>query len=374
MKVDLVNLKRQHEEIKTEVEKAIAKVIENTSFILGEDVTLFEKEFAAYCGTKYAIGVDNGTSALELSLLALNVGRGDKVLVPAFTFIATATAVCYTGATPVFVDVEEGTGNINAGLIEAYLKKDKTIKAILPVHIYGNASNMDEILKIAGKYNVKVVEDACQAHGTLYKNTAGSWVKAGSMGETGCFSFYPAKNLGAYGDGGMVTTNNEELYKKIRLLRDCGRSEKYLHNIIGFTKRLDTIQAAVLRIKLKQLDKYNENRRNNVKMYKDAIKAPEVSYLSNESYSVPIYHQFIIKVSNRDGLMQHLSKNEIGAGIHYPIPLHLQPAFNFLGYKKGDLPVSEKLAENVLSLPNFPELKKEEILFIAENINTFYKK
>ncbi|MBU0951924.1 MAG: DegT/DnrJ/EryC1/StrS family aminotransferase [Elusimicrobia bacterium] len=374
MKINLIDLKKQHKPIRTQINRAIKKVIDTTSFILGEDVALFEKEYAQYCGTQYAVGVDNGTSALELSLIALGIGKGDKVIVPAFTFIATATSVYYTGAQPVFVDVEEDTCNLDINKTEELIKKDSSIKAIIPVHLYGQACRMDEILALAKKYNLKIVEDACQASGALYKSSDGTLKKAGSMGDTGCFSFYPAKNLGACGDGGIVTTNNKDLYTKIRFLRDCGRTEKYLHEMIGFTKRLDTIQAAILRIKLKKLDKWNEKRRNKVKLYCRLLKNSGVTALAVSDFATPIYHQFVIKSENRDSLRDFLTKQEIGTGVHYPIPLHLQPAFKFLGYKEGDFPVSEKLSKIVLSLPIYAELKQREIEFIAQQIHAFNKK
>jgi len=374
MKIDLINLKKQHKPIRSEINKAIKKVIDTTAFILGEDVKLFESEFAKYCGTEYAIGVDSGTSALELSLLALGIGKGDKVIVPSFTFIATATAVHYTGAVPVFVDVEEGTGNIDTAKTEELLKKDTAIKAIIPVHLYGQTCKMDEILALAKKYNLKVVEDACQASGATYKTASGAQKMAGCMGDTGCFSFYPAKNLGACGDGGMIITNNKELNTKLRYLRDCGRTEKYLHEVIGFTKRLDTIQAAILRIKLRKLDKWNDKRRNKVALYRRLLKGSGVETLEVSGFAAPIYHQFVIKSENRDGLRDFLAKQEIATGVHYPIPVHLQPAFKFLGYKEGDLPVSEKLSKIVLSLPIYPELKQKEIGFIAAQIKAFNNK
>ena len=373
MKIDQINLKKQHKPIRTEINKAIKKVIDNTSFILGEDVTLFEKEYAQYCGTEYAVGIDNGTSALELSIIALGIGKGDKVIVPAFTFIATATAVHFTGAQPVFVDVEEETCNIDISKTEELIKNDKSIKAIMPVHLYGQCCKMDELLALAKKYNLKIVEDACQASGALYKSSDGKTKMAGSMGDTGCFSFYPAKNLGACGDGGMVITNNKELYTKIRFLRDCGRTDKYLHEIIGFTKRLDTIQAAILRIKLRKLDKWNEKRRNKAKLYCRLLKNSGVTALKVSDFATPIYHQFVIKSEKRDALRDHLTKQEIGTGVHYPIPLHLQPAFKFLGYKEGDFPISEKLSKIVLSLPMFAELSQREIEFVAQQVHSFNK-
>jgi dTDP-4-amino-4,6-dideoxygalactose transaminase len=379
MKIPLVDLKRQYETIKDEIDNAIKNAILRSDFIFGKDLELFEKEFADYCGTKYAIGVDSGTGALELSLLALGIGPGDEVILPTFTFYSTASSVCYTGAKPVFVDVEETTGNIDINKLKEFIsnyKNKSKIKVIIPVHIFGQTVNMDEILDIAQKYNLKVIEDACQSHGAIYKfesqNSKFKIAKAGSMGNIGCFSFYPAKNLGAYGDGGIIVTNDPEIDKKVRLLRDYGRTGKYIHSSIGYNKRLDTLQAAILRVKLKKLDYWNQLRRNNAKIYTELLKDSEIKPLEIKTYSEPIYHMFVVKVKDRDKLFEYLNNEGIGTGIHYPIPLHLQPAFKFLKYSKGDLPVSEKLSEEVISLPMYPELSRDEIEIVVNKILKFY--
>lgn len=374
MEISLVDLKKQYKTIKSDIDKAIKRVITSSDFILGKELELFEKEFAHYCGTKFALGVDSGTSALELALRALEIKEDDKVIVPVFTFYATASAVCYLGAKPVFIDVEEETGNIDVNKVENFLNQlsianhKSQIKVIIPVHLWGQPVDMDAILKLAKKYNLNVIEDAAQAHGAVYKSQ-----KVGSIGNIGCFSFYPAKNLGCYGDGGMITTNNSELVEKIKLLRDCGRTEKYIHRTIGYNKRLDTLQAAILRVKLKKLDRWNQARRKNAEIYNELQKdIEEVNLFKIKDFAEPVYHMYVIRAKKRDELRKYLAEKGIATGIHYPLPLHLQPAFEFLGYKKGDFPVAEKLANEVLSLPMFPELTEKEIKFVVREIKNFY--
>jgi len=392
MKIELVDLKKQYETIKDEVKEVMERVIAKSDFILGKELDLFEQEFANYCGTKFALGVDSGTGALELSLRALEIKEGGEVIVPVFTFYATASTVCYLGAKPVFIDVEEDTGNIDANKVEEFLRaKSKEqrakIKGIIPVHLFGQPADMNAILEIAKKYNLKVIEDAAQAHGADYKLQITNYKlqikKVGSIGEVGCFSFYPAKNLGCYGDGGAIVTNSSDLTEKIRLLRDYGRTEKYTHQIIGYNKRLDTLQAAILRVKLRKLDQWNEARRKNAQIYNELLKdINEIKPLKIKDFAEPVYHMYVVlvkkrgesrRISLRDELRKYLSEKGISTGIHYPIPLHLQPAFEFLGYKKGDFPVAEKLAEEVLSLPMFPELTKDEIYYVCDIIKEFFK-
>lgn len=397
MKIELVDLKRQYETIKDELTEAVNRVILSTDFILGKELELFEEEFATYCGTKFAVGVDTGTSALELALRTVGIGIDDEVIVPAFTFYATAVAVCYLGAKPVFVDVEENTGNIDVNKLESCIKKHSKVKAIIPVHLFGQAADMSAIMNIAKQYNLIVVEDAAQAHGAEYKfkitNAASAKTeevtrglepqfsilnsqffikRVGSMGALGCFSFYPGKNLGAYGDAGMIVTDNSQYAQKLKMLRDCGRKEKYLHEIIGYNKRLDTLQAAILRVKLKKLDEWNEARRKNAKLYVELLKDIKgVKPLQVKSFAEPVYHMFVIRVEKRDELRKYLTEKEIATGIHYPLPLHLQPAFGFLGYNRGDFTVAEKLSTEVISLPMFPELIEQEIQIVVEEIKKF---
>lgn len=370
-KIELVDLKRQHRSIKEEIEIAMERVIKRSEFILGEEVKKFEEEFANYVNSKFAIGVDSGTSALQLSLEALGIKKGDKVIVPAFTFFSTAASVCHAGATPVLVDVDEDTANIDVNAVEDYLKKDKKVKAIIPVHLYGQPADMNSILRLAEKYNLFVIEDAAQAHGAMIKLNK-IWRKVGSIGITGCFSFYPAKNLGALGDGGIITTSNEKLCQKLKMLRDCGRKGKYTHEMLGYTKRLDNLQAAFLRIKLKKLDLWNEERIKAANYYNELLKGV-VQPIKIMDGTIPVYHMYVIRVKKRDELKNFLLKNGIVTGLHYPLPLHLQPVFKFLNYKKGDFKNSEKLSNEVLSLPIFPGIKKQEIEYICEKIKKFLK-
>lgn len=368
MKIDFVDLKRQYLSIKEGIDAAIMDVLNKTSYIMGENVLKFQEEFSGFCGAKYAIGVNSGSAALQLSLIAAGIKPGDEVITTPFTFIATAEAISNVGAKPVFVDIDK-TYNIDAAKIEDAIT-EKT-KAILPVHLYGQCADMDTILEIAKKHKLKVIEDACQAHGAEYKGR-----KAGSIGDVGCFSFYPSKNLGAYGDGGMVITNNEEIANKVAMLRDHGRSlgEKYKHSKIGFNERLDAIQAAVLRVKLGHLNEWNEKRRKNAALYTQFLKGTGSITPLEASYAKHIYHLYVIRIKGRDKLQEYLKNNGISAVIHYPIPLHLQPAYCFLRYKKGDFPVAEEYSSDIISLPMFPELKKEEIEFIAGKIKEFSKK
>ncbi len=363
-KVPFSDLLPIYEEIKDELTPAIEKIYKKGDFILGESVKLFEQEFADYCGAKYAIGVSSGTDALFLSLKALGIGLGDEVIVPAYTYIATAFAVTYTGAKPVFVDINEDNYCMNMDCLEKAITENT--KAIIPVHLYGQSCNMNKLKNIATKHNLKVIEDAAQAHGAIYKPLN---KRVGSIGDLGCFSFYPSKNLGAFGDGGIITTNSEELYKKVFMLRDCGRINKYEHIIIGRNNRLDTVHAAALRIKLTRLDKWNELRQKSADYYNSLLKdVQEVVTPKVSEYSSHIYHVYAVRVKNRDNVINHLRQNGIGALIHYPIPLHLQKAYESLGYKQDDFPISEKVASEIISLPMFPHITKEQIELVVTTI------
>lgn len=365
MKVNFVDIGRQTASIREEINRAIAKVIDTSGFILGEEVELFEKEFANYCSVKYAVGVDNGTSALELSLRVLGIGKGDEVITQANTFIATATSIAAAGAKPVLVDINPENYHLDIEKIESRITSNT--RAIIPVHLYGNPTNMDEIKEIAEKYNLKIVEDACQSHGAKFKGK-----RAGSFGELGAFSFYPGKNLGGFGDGGIVVSNNEELINKIKMMRNYGQSKKYYHDFFPFNRRLDSLQAAILRVKLRYLDEWNEKRRKNAKTYdsllKDIVVIPNISS-DNES----VYHLYVVQTDKRDDLLDYLGKNEISAGIHYPIPINLQKHFDYLGYKEGSFPITEKISKRIISLPLFPELKREEIEYVCEKVKEFFK-
>ena len=335
MSVPFLDLKAQYASIKHDVDAAMQKVIEATAFAGGPFVEAFEKEFAIYCGTKFAVGVGNGTSAIELILLGYGIGRGDEVITVANSFFASAEAISNAGATPVLVDCHEEDALIDTAKIEAAMSS-KT-KAIVPVHLYGQCADMDAINEIAKKHNLIVIEDACQAHGSMYKGK-----KAGSLGHAAAFSFYPGKNLGAYGEGGGITTNDEVLVKKIKMLRDHGMPQKYHHAIVGRNERMDGIQGAVLSVKLRHLEQWNEARRKNAAIYRDALqKVSSIKMLTTFPERIHNYHLFIIRVKNREVLQKKLQEKGIATGIHYPIPIHLQEAYAGK-WKKGDFPIAEK--------------------------------
>jgi dTDP-4-amino-4,6-dideoxygalactose transaminase len=366
MKIPLLDLKKQYEGIKTEVDAAIKNVVDNQNFILGEDVKSLETEIASYCGTRYAVGVASGTDALILSLMALGIKQGDEVITTPFTFIATAEAVSLLGAKPVFVDIDPQTYNINPALIEKAVTG--RTKAIIPVHLYGQCADMDPILAIARKSGLKVIEDTAQAIGATYKGR-----KAGSMGDAGALSFFPSKNLGAFGDGGMVVTNDKELAEKIRMLRVHGSAVRYIHSAIGTNSRLDNLQAAVLRVKLKYLDTWLEARRAAAKYYNDRLKGLPLATPYVPEYNTHTYHLYTAKAaSNPEKLIGSLVESGVESRAYYPIPLHLQECYKCLGYKGGDLPESEEASKHVFSLPIFPELSSESLDFIIDRIRSFF--
>lgn len=365
MNIPFLNLKIQYKEIEKEVVPMVIEAMANGAFVGGPQVAGFETEFAAFCDSKFCIGVNSGTDALRFALMAAGVGADDEVITVPNTFIATTEAVSQVGATLVFVDVLRDTSNMDPSLIEAKIT-DKT-KAILPVHLYGQPADMDEIMQIAEKHNIMVIEDACQAHGALYKGK-----KAGSMGVAGCFSFYPGKNLGAYGEGGAVVTQDPEIDKKIRMIRDHGQEQKYYHAMEGYNGRLDAIQAGVLRIKLKRLAAWNESRWQNVQYYNELLSCINgVTIPVEADFAKAVYHLYVILVDDRDGLQKFLGEKGIGTGLHYPVPLHLQKAYAQMGYKEGSFPVSENLAKRLLSLPMFPELTREEIKYVCDSIKEY---
>ncbi len=370
MDIPFIDLRTQYQQIKEELNRALNRTLDRGDFILGKEVRLFEEEFARYCRTKFAVGVNSGTDALFLGLLSLGVGKSDEVIVPAFTFIATALAVSFIGARVVFVDIDEDTYNINVEKIERAVTK--RTKVILPVHLFGQPADMKSILNIAKKYNLKVIEDCAQSHGAEYKFKVQSSKlkvqKVGSLGDIGCFSFYPTKNLGAFGDGGMILMNKKEVYKKLLMLRDCGRKSKYEHKILGYNSRLDTIQAAVLRVKLKHLDKWNRLRRKKAKLYSELLKDTDVIIPKEKDYGTHIYHIYAIRVKNRNKVLGILKKKGINVLIHYPIPLHLQKVYKNLGYKRGDFPVAEKVSGEIISLSIHPHLEEEKIQYIVDTL------
>jgi len=382
--IPLVDLKAQYEGFAQEVEDAILRVVRSGCFIGGSEVETFEEAFAKFCGTRYCVSVANGTDALRLALHACGIGGGDEVVTVPNTFIATTEAISTVGARPVFVDIDRNTYNMDPQKLEDLLAHHagqlKTVKAIIPVHLYGQPAAMEPLLNLAQRYDLKVIEDACQAHGALYFGEgAGDRIqgvrksdgkKVGSIGDVGCFSFYPGKNLGAYGDGGAVVTNTEEIAVKVRMLRDHGRlDKKYEHEIEGYNSRLDALQAAILNVKLKYLDAWNKKRREHAKLYDELLQdIPKIITPRVLPWVVPVYHLYVIRVKQRDKLYQKLNEEGIGAGMHYPIPLHLQKAYSYLSYKLGSFPVTEEVTQEILSLPMYPELKKNDIAIIVEKI------
>jgi dTDP-4-amino-4,6-dideoxygalactose transaminase len=346
--IPLVDLKAQRETIANDLTAAIAKVIDHCDFILGEDVDLFERDFAEYCRVPYALGVGNGTDALHLACRALDIGPGDEVIVPAMSFASTAFGVSLAGARPVLVDVRPEDALIDPEKIEAAITP--RTRAIIPVHLYGQCADMEAVCAIAARYSLAVIEDAAQAHGAVHTGK-----RAGSFGDIGCFSFYPGKNLGAYGDGGLVTTARRDLAERLEVLRNCGSRLKYHHEEIGLNSRLDTLQAAILRVKLEHLDTWNEARRQIARHYDAALKrVPEIEITHHKTGSV--YHLYVIRLGERDTVLRALNAQGIGAGIHYPFALHELKAYSFLGHSKGEFPVAEDWARRCLSLPIYPEL------------------
>ncbi len=369
MRVPFVDLKRDSQQQKEEIYSAINNVIESSSFILGEQVESFEAEFAYFCGKKYGVGVSSGTDAIFLALKALGVGAADEVITAANTYIATFNAISMTSAKPVPVDVEPYHYNIDCDAIESAI--NERTKAIVPVHLYGQMAEMDRVVEIAEKKGIPIVEDASQAHGAFYRGK-----RSGSFGLAACFSFYPSKNLGCYGDGGIVVTDDEEIASKIRRLRNYGQETKNHHLEIGYNKRLDEIQAAVLRVKLRNLDAQNRMRINAAKYYAERLKNIEdvVIPTAREEDFAHVYHLYVIRCKKRDALRDYLSQKQIETAIHYPMPPHLQPAYAFLGYEGGDFPVSESLCGQILSLPMFPGITREEIDWVCDCIAEFYSR
>jgi perosamine synthetase len=351
-----------------EMENAALIALVNERFVLGEDVYKFEEEFARYCGAKYAISTNSGTAALHLSLVALGVKKQDEVITTSFSFIATANSILHVGATPVFADIKIKTYNVDP--YEIGKKITKRTACIIPVHLYGYPCNMGQIMEIAENYGIKVIEDACQAHGAEYQK-----MKVGAIGDVGCFSFYPSKNMTVGGDGGIAVTNSQETAELISKLRDCGRRDKYVHDLVGYTARLNTVNAAIGRVQLRRVDEWNEKRRRNAGFYNkllsdlDEIVLPPVG----NARATPVYHLYVIRVKRRDELKKWLEDNGIQCGIHYPIPIHLQPIYRELfKFKGGEFPKSELVSKTCLSIPMHPSLTSDEIKYISEKIHEFY--
>ena len=366
-RIPLLDLAALHSPIRHELLAALTRVLDSGKFILGEEVERLEQEIAAYCSAKFAVGCASGSDALALALMALEIGPGDEVLTSPYTFFATAGAISRVGATPVFADVEETTFNIDPTRIAAQLASHPRVRAVIPIHLFGGCADMDPICQIASSHGVPVIEDAAQSIGSEYQGR-----RAGSMGQIGCFSFFPSKNLGCYGDGGMLTTNDPRLAERLRALRIHGSTRKYYHQWIGINSRLDALQAAVLRIKLNYLDAWSAGRQRNADHYRSRLAQLPVTPLVPASYQTRhIYNQFLIRTVGRDGLQTYLKKQEIGTEIYYPLPLHLQPCYSHLGYKQGDFPVSEKLAAESLALPIYSELDIEDIDYICDAIGSY---
>jgi dTDP-4-amino-4,6-dideoxygalactose transaminase len=363
--IPFVDLKAQYQSIKPEIDDAIQRVLDSTQFILGEEVAGFETEFAAYCNARHAIGVNTGTSALHLALLALGIGPGDEVITVPFTFVASVAAIVYTGARPVFVDIDPRSFTMDVRQIEAAVTP--ATKAILPVHLYGQPADMDPILAIAQRYGLAVVEDAAQAHGAEYKGR-----RVGSLGDLGCFSFYPGKNLGAYGEGGAVVTNSSEHTRTIRMLRDWGAERKYHHVLKGYNYRLEGMQGAILRVKLRHLETWTAARRAHAARYTRLLDGGSLQLPAEMPYARHVYHVYAVRTAQRASLQQALNDAGIQTGIHYPIPVHLLPAYADLGYGAGDFPCAEQAANEVLSLPMYAELSPacaEEIAAVAGSLD-----
>jgi dTDP-4-amino-4,6-dideoxygalactose transaminase len=362
--IPFVDLKAQYHSIKSEIDSAVLNVLESSQFVLGREVVAFEEEFAAYCNTQNAIGVNSGTSALHLALLAAGVGPGDEVITVSFTFVATVAAIYYTGARPVLVDIDPVSYTMDPSKIEQAITP--RTKAILPVHLYGQPADMDPILDIARKHNLLVIEDCAQAHGAEYKGR-----RVGSMGAMGCFSFYPGKNLGAYGEGGAVVTSNPEYTRTIRMLRDWGAEKKYQHVLRGYNYRMEGIQGAILKVKLHYIEAWTEQRRAHAAAYRQLLEDSGVVTPTEMPYARHVYHVYGILTKQRAQLQQALNDAGVQNGIHYPIPVHLLPAYAYLDYKPGDFPQSEMVANEELSLPMFAELTQEQQEFVAEKVKSF---
>lgn len=378
MEVPLLDLKAQYAKIRDEIEPVVLKIMEEQRFILGKETMDFEKEIAEYIGVPDAVGVSSGTDAILVSLMALDVKHGDKVATTTFSFFATAGCIARVGATPVFCDIDEKSFNLEPNRLEEILKKER-IKVVIPVHLYGQVCDMDAIMDLQKKYNFFIIEDSAQSIGAQYKNG----LQAGNFGDYGCFSFFPSKNLGCFGDGGLVVSRDREKAEKIRILRNHGGKVKYYHDYIGGNFRLDNLQSAVLSIKLKYLDEWHEKRRYNAKLYttlikekglEEFVKPPEAIYKDSGVKNYHIFNQFVIRAKDRDSLKNYLQQNKIGCEIYYPLCFHMQKCFEYLGYREGDMPVAEKAAKEVLALPVYPELTEDQINYVVSKIEEFYKK
>jgi dTDP-4-amino-4,6-dideoxygalactose transaminase len=365
MNVPLVDLKAQYQPLKEEILAGMAQVLDGMRLFLGDNVQALEREFAQFCGVRHGIGVSDGTAALHIILRAMGIGPGDEVITVSHTFIATAEAIVLAGARPVFVDIDPHTYLMDVGQIESAITP--STRAILPVHLYGQPVDMDPVMEIAGRHGLKVIEDACQSHGAEYKGR-----RTGGLGDAAAFSFYFSKNLGAYGEGGFITTNDDELARQIRMIRDHGSERRYYHDLIGWNARLDELQAVVLRAKLPHLEAWNAARRNHAARYNELLSGGPAVTPEECPGNSHVYHLYVVRVQDRDALQARLKESGVFAGIHYPVPVHLQKAMAYLGYKPGDLPVTEQVVAEILSLPMYAELTDEQIEYVAEAVRSVY--
>jgi dTDP-4-amino-4,6-dideoxygalactose transaminase len=365
MNIPLVDLRKQYAPLKNEILSGIEHVLDGMQLFLGENVQALEREFAQFCGVRHGIGVSDGTAALHIILRAMGIGPGDEVITVSHTFVATVEAILLAGARPVFVDIDPITYLMDIEQVKSRITP--RTKAVLPVHLYGQTVDMDPLLELAAQHGLEVIEDACQAHGAEYKGR-----RAGSLGDAAAFSFYFSKNLGGYGEGGFITTNNDELARRVRMIRDHGSERRYYHDLIGFNARLDEVQAVALRAKLPHLAGWNERRRSHAARYKQLLEDTPVATPVARPENKPVYHLYVVRVPQRDELQAWLKSHGVSTGIHYPVPVHLQSAMGLLDFKAGDLPVTERVVGEILSLPMYAELTAEEIEYIAEMIKAFY--
>lgn len=364
MQVPFVDLVSEHRPILAEIDAAISSIVAKADFVLGSEVERFEEEFAAFCESSYAVGVDSGLSAIKLLLEAMGVGPGDEVLLPTNSFVATAAAVSQVGATPVLVDIDPLTNNLDISAVEALI--NERTRAVIPVHLYGLPVDMSRLMQVANSHGLFVIEDAAQAHGARLNGR-----RTGSLGHAAAFSFYPTKNLGAFGDAGMAVTSDAEVAQRVKYLRNCGQTKKYVHEYTPYNHRLDSLQAAVLRVKLPHLDAANEARRMVADSYTRALKGLDVAMFKPIEGAEPVWHLFAIRTGSRDALAEHLRSHGVGTSIHYPIPIHLQPYYRHLGYERGAFPVAETYADTVLSLPMYPTLKEDAVDYVVQHIAEF---
>jgi len=379
--IPFLDLPAQHQALEEELVEVFRQALRTASFIGGRQVEAFEEEFAAFCNTRYCVGVNSGTDALRFALIAAGIGPGHEVITVPNTFIATTEAISQVGATPGFVDIDEQTYNMDPNKLEDYLQSRSSQSAsrnrpaaIIPVHLYGQPADMDAILEIAGQHDLIVIEDACQAHGAEYfSSKENRWRKSGAMGLAAAFSFYPGKNLGALGEGGAVTTDSENLAAQVRMLRDHGQAKKYYHDLEGYNGRLDAIQAGCLRVKLRHLPDWTEKRRQHAHRYNELLQdVPGITLPFEPEWTKAVYHLYVIRTPRRDELQQFLADNQVATGLHYPVPLHLQQAYAHMGYRAGDFPISERAASEILSLPMFPELTPDQQQLVTDLIRAFF--